>query len=162
MPQKSKGKKASQAFDAQWSDSDWSGSEDKDTPMTGQPRQRPPQVAVDKDKISELLDTFVKHGIAVKGEVSEKGDISFVFRSAPGKLVPVATDKPMLPAIADKAPPESVPSVPAAVTFKPCEGPDCHHYSRDRHRKHYNGHRESTRRRSHRHNDGAFARWIRS
>jgi len=148
MPQgKSKGKTpATHDLDDSWSDSDWSESNKKNTTQTGsQSRPHPPKVSVDKDSVSTLLDTFVKHGIAVKGEVSKDGSVSFVFRSAPGKLVPVAQDKPPLPAIKQ-------PDTGVSVGF--VEEPRKRHHHKSRHSRYdYGGGRRSS------YHKGGFFSW---
>jgi hypothetical protein len=149
MPPPNAKKKASQVFDESWSDSDWSESEKDKSQAKSPPRPRTTEVRVVRDDISVLLDTFVKHGIAVKGEVSKTGDISFVFRSAPGKLVPVALDRPMLPANQQEKDNHGRDDVPKAH-FKE-EG--CKHH----HHHHRGGH--TTRRRSRKHGGGFFRGW---
>jgi hypothetical protein len=115
-------------------------------------------VAIDKDSVSTLLDTFVKHGIAVKGEVSKSGDISFIFRSAPGKLVPVALDRPLLQAAGPTVPEErgAVVEPKPTVKFQEPDGDGCKHHHHHRRTKRYN---ESGRRSSHRHEGGFFRGW---
>jgi len=161
-PPKPKGNTtASQSFDEPWSDSDWSESEkDKPSQAGSRPRQGTPKVHIVKDDISMLLDTFVKHGIAVKGEVSKSGDISFLFRSAPGKLIPVASDQPMLPAATasqQSSDGHGAGGVPKpAVKFNEPDGGGCKHHHHHRRTKRYS---ESGRRSSHKHAGGFFRGW---